>query len=203
MNVNNNANFEYVLLACPRGQLGQQIGQYWNTVSSDRDLNHQYLRDYPPHCTLTSFFTRGDLKKDTCKVALDKAVQELAGNYIDITITDLKQGGEENGDFKTKGFHYLQIESRYLRKLTDIYAQEIGLSNSKNKKGIEKPYHVTLANHAFKIHEKTVRILQMENVLFKKIAATGTRERGEWAVCLYRREIGKTTLELRYEKIVK
>ena len=134
---------------------------------------------YPPHCTLTSFFSPKEIKEGVnCEEAFSQAIELTKKLPRDVKISQLVQG---------KGFHSLKIDSEFLRKFTDIFAKSIELPQNKNQKGIAERYHITLAQHKFNDEINNV-FKEKQNILMEDIKKNNLLDKANWSLCLYKKE---------------
>lgn len=160
----------FILYARPIGQAGAALKGYWETVKQKKALNHLFVRQYPPHVTLTSFFSTKEINLEK---ALNRAIAKTK-SAKDIAITGLKQ---------STGFDRLEVQSKYLEEIAKRFAKRIGLPSNMVKKDL----HLTLKQKTFKIEAKNEEIHKLQKELMKKLEHSSATK---WTLCLYKSEKG-------------
>ncbi|MDB6080794.1 MAG: hypothetical protein JWO53_66 [Chlamydiia bacterium] len=161
---------DYILYARPHGDLGKEFGEYWNAVKKSKKLKNEAVTLYPPHCSLTGFFTVNDPKvAPKLEKALEKAFHKTKKSPI--TLGSLKQKDT---------MHSVSLRSEFLKKITEQFAKAV---SSKAHVAIRiKPsdkYHISLASKFNKNASKKLK--QLENKINLLTDA-------QWSVCLYKKE---------------
>ena len=157
---------KYILYARPSGALGAELGSFWAQSKKNPKLSNE-AHAYPPHCSLTGFFS-GQSKDFTKKLvsALKKSVAETKKGKIQV------QGITQSGNF-----HYIGLNSKYLSKVTDKF-----IANAKTqviRKKASSKYHITLAHKFDSKAKKGLKKLE-KNIDTSKSAS--------WSICLYKKE---------------
>lgn len=125
-----------IVYACPTGALAEQLRDY--LAASERRFGPNEAHRYPPHCTLTGFFHDEPESIGVYQEALEAALWRLGPERPEppVTITDPKL---ENG------FHRLVLESPWLLRLSDEFADLAWPVGRAGRPRLEKNPHLSLA----------------------------------------------------------
>ncbi|MGD1806245.1 hypothetical protein ACP6PL_12510 [Dapis sp. BLCC M126] len=127
---------EFIVYACPVGQLNYQLEKYFTTTSTECGENaaHQYM----PHCTLTGFFhdelTAIPIYIQALENALKNALPTSTSQPIVVMDMELKAD-----------FHYLKIESIWIEKLIANFANIANSSTRTEQLRLKNNLHLSLA----------------------------------------------------------
>ncbi|MBC8162950.1 MAG: hypothetical protein H7Z42_17215 [Roseiflexaceae bacterium] len=127
---------EYIVYACPRGVLGEQIERYFAASRTQYGLNAAHR--YPPHCTLTGFFHDQEDALGVYTQALAEA-QQLASACRParaIEITDMQLGEQ---------WHGLTLESAWLKGMIASFAQRAASPTRRDALRLKDWLHLSLA----------------------------------------------------------
>ncbi|NEQ34828.1 MAG: hypothetical protein F6K40_00270 [Okeania sp. SIO3I5] len=127
---------EFIVYACPVGELNNQVEEYFTTTCAECGENaaHKYM----PHCTLTGFFHDESTAIPIYIQALDIAWQNALTIRLNKPIVIV--------DFKVKpDFHYLKIESVWIEKLIANFANIAKSPTRTDRFRLKSNLHLTLA----------------------------------------------------------
>lgn len=144
---------QFILYACPTGDLAAQIEQYFQDSKAQWGENkaHQYM----PHCTLTGFF-RDD--RDAIALycqTLEGLLPQALMSSPNIQITELL--------FKAD-WHGLTVASPWLQSLTQSFAAQVSSPTRTEALRLKTWLHVSLAYGFDAAHGESLKQLAMEQV---------------------------------------
>ncbi len=166
---------DYILCLRARGHLGEELCTYWHAVKKNHDINHDAIKHFPPHCSLTGFFPKVD-SKETYIQAVEQALQQHERAIKSITINGLVQGSE-----KAK-LDYIKLTSAYLFAVTRTFINIAAIPQRHLKDPHDFPYHITLRDHVF--HHDVEKKLKKIQSLERKINLSA---QVSWSLFLYER----------------
>ncbi len=130
---------EYILYACIHGDLEEDLIFFWEACQNQESYKNEAVTVYPPHISLTGFFPQVLEEADY----IESLNQSIAAVPVHPSI-----GLRSNEVLHRKTFHAVYFQSEYLKSVTEIFAQKIGLPSEKIKPALD--YHLTLA-HNFRL----------------------------------------------------
>ncbi|NET26747.1 hypothetical protein [Okeania sp. SIO1I7] len=127
---------EFIVYACPVGELNNQLEEYFTTTRAECSENaaHKYM----PHCTLTGFFHDQLTAVPIYIQALDTALKNARHNSPSPPIVVV------NMELKTD-FHYLQLKSIWLEKLIANFANLANSTTRTDELRLKNNLHLSLA----------------------------------------------------------
>ncbi|NES06603.1 MAG: hypothetical protein F6K22_29575 [Okeania sp. SIO2F4] len=127
---------EFIVYACPVGQLNNQLEKYFTTTCAECGENaaHKYM----PHCTLTGFFQDELTAIPIYIQALDNALKNSLTTRPSqpIIVVDMELKAD---------FHYLKIESIWIEKLIANFANTASSPTRTNQLRLKNNLHLSLA----------------------------------------------------------
>lgn len=134
---------QFIIYACPVGELNQQIEDYFQKSLSlcGENKAHKYM----PHCTLTGFFTDNINSIDYYLKALDKAYL-AAKNNLDLSIIIKQLTFNDN-------WHGLELQAEGLKQLIINFAEIEKSLTRREKLRLKDWLHLSLA-YSFKIEDR-------------------------------------------------
>ena len=165
---NTSRKTQFILYACPTGELGQQLETYFEKSLAQCGPNtaHQYM----PHCTLTGFF-EDDLQKANHYVeALKQSLSEQL-LFCPNPVAEVTQMSFQND------WHGLELEAPWFQKLAKTFST---LAPSPTPLRLKTWLHVSLAYGFGSTHADALRQLAL-NIVNPKASVT-------WAIRLYQRQ---------------
>ncbi|MEB3343525.1 hypothetical protein [Okeania sp.] len=127
---------EFIVYACPLGQLNHQLKEYFTTTR--RECGKNAAHKYMPHCTLTGFFedelTAIPIYIQALDIAWQNALLIRPIQPIIIVNMELKEN-----------FHYLNIESIWLEKMIAKFTNIAKSPTRTNHLRLKNNLHLSLA----------------------------------------------------------
>ena len=164
---------QYILYVRPDGNLGTDLSNYWYDVKhSKRQIAHEAITKYPPHCTITSFFipTQDDnFYLNAIPLAIAQADLHYA-RAIQVT-HQLRRGNEVDR---------IVLTSNYLTALGLAFAAIVGLEDTYVKGPPGPAFHITLRDHVFVTEGKLEAIQELQDQDINLYDSSG------WLVYLYK-----------------
>lgn len=138
---------EFIVYACPVGELNNQLEKYFATTLAKCGKNAAH--NYMPHCTLTGFFNDKSTAIPIYTQALDTALKKSLQTppKKPIMIVDMEF---------TPDFHYLKLESTWIKKIIANFSTIAESSTRFNKLRLKDNLHLSLA---YKFPSKQQQIL--------------------------------------------
>ncbi|MEI6242830.1 MAG: hypothetical protein WCP39_05430 [Chlamydiota bacterium] len=177
------AKIQYSLYVTPTGDFGTELDSYWYDVQHS-NLSHQVVTQYPPHCTLTSFFDPTQSESHYVN-AIPLAIADVLLPRI-ITIQSRLHRGYQTDT--------ILLTSTYLTALATAFQIRTQLPVSVIKGPPGPSFHVTLRDIVFDEDSKLRRIRALENDI-------NLHANARWRVALYKKDNGVVTLVKAYQLI--
>ena len=127
---------EYIVYACPRGELADQLARYF---AASRELvganaAHQYM----PHCTLTGFFHDEPAAVEIYCAALEAALDRARPHQPPVALSILRMELQER-------FHGLLLDSAWLIALIADFACSVDSPTRQDALRLKDWLHLSLA----------------------------------------------------------
>lgn len=152
----NAADIQYIVLLRADGPLGADLDDYWDDILNvDKDLCHQAIKQYPPHCTITGFFHPAH-SADYYLNAIQQAIINIGG----IPSVDVNPSIQHG-----KTLDYIELTSTYISDFGDEFVSLVGLPHTLVKGPPGFGFHITLRDKTFKPtlnRLKRIRALQKQ-----------------------------------------
>lgn len=185
----------YILYARPGGELGKQLHKFWQDVKA-KGIKNPAVDDYPPHISLTGFFSGENNKKteDKLIVALQKAISSKKGNIpIHIKGNSIIQKNEHKDNDKDMddiNLDYIPFQfSSVLHDVAVDFLHRAGADPKfiKPKKGSKIGYHLTLREKTFGKTTEKIRKLEKQDI---NLDASHLQQNTTWALYIYKKTNG-------------
>src|SRR5262245_25650325 len=127
---------EYIVYACPRGELADQLARYF--AASQELVGPNAAHEYMPHCTLTGFFHDDPAAVEIYCTALEAALYRARPQQPQAALTIL--GMELN-----EQFHGLLLDSPWLKTLIADFARSAHSPTLRDALRLKDWLHLSLA----------------------------------------------------------
>ncbi len=141
-------NYQFIVYACPVGELNYQIENYLQRISElyGENTAHKYM----PHCTLTGFFT-AELDLISIYIqALDRAYAEAKNTNLSLNVKIKRLAFNKN-------WHGLELQADSLKMLITNFSQAKNLLNYQEKLRLKDWLHLSLAYDFNSEHEAVLK----------------------------------------------
>ncbi|MGF1540244.1 MAG: hypothetical protein ACFCU5_07300 [Pleurocapsa sp.] len=148
-------NCQFIIYACPVGQLAQQLENYWQKTLSLCGKNQAH--NYMPHCTLIGFFKDELSSIPIYLQTLDRAYFEAKKNNLSLDIQIKKLTFSEN-------WHGLELQANGLKQLISNFAELENSSTRQEELRLKEWLHLSLAYDFNPEYEEQLQQLARENI---------------------------------------
>jgi hypothetical protein len=127
---------EYIVYACPRGELAAQLASYF--AASRKLVGANAAHQYMPHCTLTGFFHDDPAAVEIYCAALEAALYRARPHQPRAALNILKLELQEQ-------FHGLLLDGPWLKALIADFARSIRSPTRRDTLRLKDWLHLSLA----------------------------------------------------------
>jgi ubiquitin-associated SH3 domain-containing protein len=134
---------QFILYACPTGQLADQIDAYFEKVKTDYSWNPAL--NYMPHCSLTGFFHDHTTAAQHYTLVLDDILARMRPLQPDPLM-------QVTGMIFRSDFHGFTLQSSWLSHLSETFSAATCSETRHDAIRVKEWLHLSLA-YQFKSHE--------------------------------------------------
>jgi ubiquitin-associated SH3 domain-containing protein len=127
---------EYIVYACPRGELADQLASYF--AASRELVGPNVAHQYTPHCTLTGFFHDDPDAIGIYCAALEAALGRARPHQPPVALSILRMELQEQ-------FHGLLLDGAWLKALIADFARSVHSPTRRDALRLKDWLHLSLA----------------------------------------------------------